>query len=84
MDSVCIGLTSSNSVTFAENSTGLGSACQPTRSGWTCPNPTHPQRSTLGYIDSDAQACQSRAFQEKCPQAEGEPLPGGLQHRRTD
>ncbi|MCU1576766.1 MAG: hypothetical protein JWP70_1470, partial [Leifsonia sp.] len=28
MDSVCIGLTSSNRVTFAENSTGSGSARQ--------------------------------------------------------
>jgi hypothetical protein len=31
VDSVRIGLTSSNRVTFAENSTGLGSTC----SGWT-------------------------------------------------
>ena len=30
MDSVYIGLTSSNRVTFAPNSTGLGSACQQT------------------------------------------------------
>jgi hypothetical protein len=34
VDSVCIGLTSSNRVTFAGNSTGLGAACQPTCSGW--------------------------------------------------
>ncbi len=54
MDSVCIGLTSSNRVTFADNSTGLGSAYQPTCSASTCPNPPHPPRSTLGYIDSEA------------------------------
>jgi hypothetical protein len=35
VDSVCIGLTSSNRVTFAENFTGPGSACQSTSSGWT-------------------------------------------------
>jgi hypothetical protein len=54
VDSVCIGLTSSNRVTFAENSTGLGSMCELTCSGWFCPNPPHTPRSTLGYIDSDA------------------------------
>ena len=33
MDSVCIGLTSSNRVTFAEKPTGLGSARRPLRGG---------------------------------------------------
>ena len=33
MDSVCIGLTSSNRVTFAKNSTGLGSTCGPALPG---------------------------------------------------
>jgi hypothetical protein len=45
VDSVCIRLTSSNRVTFAENSIGFGSTCEPTCSGRTHPNPPHPPRS---------------------------------------
>jgi hypothetical protein len=53
VDSVRIGLTSSNRVTFAENSTGSGSAWEPTTSG--CIAEIHPvHRSTRGYIDSEA------------------------------